>query len=527
MIELPQTKTKRLLAVHGWSGTILGLFLYIVIVTGTVAVFAFEIGRWSVGGVAHHDPMLTSVHDRVAALAETVDPEHLDEISVYPNSGGNLVVFFHKHAMNAAGEPDDYGEMIELDPNTGEAVLRREGFGAELFGTDPASALDAFLIDLHVNLYLPSPWGLYATGVLGFIMFLAAGTGLLIHRHLLQDLFVAPRFSSLLLTKRDRHVLAGSWGLPFAFVLAFTGAYLSFSGALGLPLVAKSAFGGDMMAMIETVFGVPDTEDPTPAARGSLDRIISQSVDRTGTAPEFVTISHWGRADGIVTLAHPPTDGAIEGPTHVFNAVTGAFQSTKPTFGLQPSAGNTAFNLMGALHYGHFAGLLSKFVWLSLGFAMAYVSLTGLRLWIERRSESPLWRQFGVTATVVCYGLPIALCGAAYGFFFSLGAGASQFWTPFSFVITSAISIVAGIIWRDAPRLKEHFILALGLALIAAPLLRLLTIGGGWGIGGPFDEIVVMMDVLLVIGGLACLKSALDIKLLPSMKRETEIAPAE
>lgn len=527
MIELSQARTKRLLAVHGWSGTLLGMFLYVVIVTGVVAVFAGEIGRWSVGGAAHPDPLSTGIHNHVVSLADTIDPEHLEEISIFPNDAGNLTVFFHTHAMNADGDPDDYGEMNEVDPNSGETVLRREGFGSDIFGTDPASALDAFLLNLHINLHIPSPWGLYATGVLGFIMFLAAGTGLLIHRHLLKDIFVAPRYSSSLLNKRDRHVLAGSWSLPFAFVLAFTGAYLSFFGALTLPVVTKSAFGGDMMAVMETVFGTDRPEDATPSTTGNLDNILGDSIRRAGSDATSVVVSHWGRADAVITVQHAPMDGAIQGAAHVYDGATGAFDRAKPPIGKQPSSGNTLLALMSALHYGNFAGLLSKFVWLALGFAMAYVNLTGMRLWIERRSESVLWQRFDVATTVVGYGLPIALVGSAYGFFFSLEAGTSQFWTPIGFIAASLLAIAVGIIGRDAPRLKERFILALGFALILTPLLRLLTIGGGWGVGGPFDEIAVMMDLLLVIGGLACLKTALDIKLLPSMAPDTQMEPAE
>jgi uncharacterized iron-regulated membrane protein len=35
------------------------------------------------------------------------------------------------------------------------------------------------------------------------------------------------------------------------------------------------------------------------------------------------------------------------------------------------------------LHFGHFAGLLSKAIWGSLGVALCFVILSGFRLWVR------------------------------------------------------------------------------------------------------------------------------------------------
>src|SRR3546814_3008354 len=40
MIHLKKEETKAMVAVHGWSGILLGLLLYAVVLTGTAAVFA-------------------------------------------------------------------------------------------------------------------------------------------------------------------------------------------------------------------------------------------------------------------------------------------------------------------------------------------------------------------------------------------------------------------------------------------------------------------------------------------------------
>ena len=62
MIRLPQQETKTLVAIHGWAGTALGLLLYAVIVTGTVAVSAQEIRIWSSGALQTESPLHSPIH---------------------------------------------------------------------------------------------------------------------------------------------------------------------------------------------------------------------------------------------------------------------------------------------------------------------------------------------------------------------------------------------------------------------------------------------------------------------------------
>src|SRR3546814_2468228 len=90
--------------------------------------------------------------------------------------------------------------------------------------------------DLHVRLHVPNPWGLLLTGILGLAMLVAAISGLLIHRHLFKDIFTLRTRANPVLVDRDRHSVAGTWSLPFAFILAFTGSFFSFFGTIGVPV---------------------------------------------------------------------------------------------------------------------------------------------------------------------------------------------------------------------------------------------------------------------------------------------------
>ena len=517
MIRLSQARTKRLLAIHGWSGVILGLLLYVVVLTGAVVVFAHDIGAWSAGGAKSHAPLSEPLDGTLRSLASQVPHAYLDDVGVFANAAGHLVVFLHTHAVNDAGDPDDKGVLFELHPKTHAVLQRREGFGSEIFGQDPWGALDEFLVDLHVNLYLPQPWGLYATGVLGLLLMSSAISGILLHRHLIKDLFVAPRPSGALLNARDRHNLAGSWALPFALVLAFTGAFLSFAISLGFPAIGQVAFGGDQMALIEKVVGVPEAEDPTPTPLADLDAMLAASAAAVGSAPDSLTVQRWGRADARVLVNHPPAAGDLSAEQQVFAGASGEHLGSKPFIGTQPSAGSAIMLLMFPLHFGSFAGLLSRAVWLALGLALCYVVLTGLLLWLRRRAEDPLWQRLARAVPVVGYGLPIGLVGSGVAFFLTVPAEGTLFWTPVGFVIGACLAVAAGLSVRQYQPLAKLYRSVLGVGLFALPLLRLVMVGPGWGeLLATGNGAVVAFDLVLLASGLGIVRAGIKARHLPA-----------
>jgi hypothetical protein len=241
-----------------------------------------------------------------------------------------------------------------------------------------------------------------------------------------------------------------------------------------------AAFGGDVQALSETVFGSGTKPDPRPTAIGNLDTIAADAIRRTGEVPTFVTIENFGRADAKVTTFHNPKAGDIEPVTLLYDGATAAFERVKPSIGTQPSTGGTLAGIMAPLHFGNFAGILSKAVWFGLGFAMCYVTLTGLRLWLARRrkgARSLEWLER--TVTVVGFGLPFALVATAAAFLVAMPIGTAVFWTPAGFLIAAGGAILCGAFLPSAiaTRMLQ---LATGLTMIVLPALRLAMGGPGW-----------------------------------------------
>src|ERR1044072_10021738 len=99
MLNPPQSDTKALLAIHGWSGVLLGLFLYVVICTGVAAVFAEEINNWA-SPLPHASSSASfpaGIDAATRTLATQVDPQFHEEIAMFRSAGGRLNVRYDVH----------------------------------------------------------------------------------------------------------------------------------------------------------------------------------------------------------------------------------------------------------------------------------------------------------------------------------------------------------------------------------------------------------------------------------------------
>jgi uncharacterized iron-regulated membrane protein len=499
MINLSKIPARRLTDIHGWAGVIFGLALYVVILSGAIVVFSHEIGAWSVSGHKLGDGLQGQIDQRLVELGEDLPPEYKDEVGLWQNSSGELIAFFHTHIKNEEGKISEKGTRFVLDPTTLDIISQVEGFDDDLPAVT-SGFLEQFLVTLHIKLHAPDPIGLYLTGILGLVLLVSAVSGFIIHRHLIKDIFLSPRLNTRLLNTRDRHNLAGTWGMVFSIILAFTGAFFSFASTLGLPVIAMTAFGGDQEKALIAIYGEPAVVDPTPQKFTGIEAIIEQSkqANIAGSAPVFVFIEHWGRADATVSTTHSPNDDNLFYTTHKFNGVTGNYMGEKPRVGNQPSAGSALLGMMGVLHFGWFAGLFSRIIWLSLGLATCYVTITGLQLWVQRREKEASWQGLAKLIPTVGYGLPIAMVTAAIGFIVTYlhQTERVETWTINGFLIGVVLSFIIGLSLNTADKSKQVLQRLLGAGLILLPVLRAYSHQTIMG-----DASVVALDISLILSG--------------------------
>lgn len=512
LFQPSQAQMKRLTAVHGWSGVVLGLLLYVVVFTGTVAVIGEEIGLWAQGGRGGATQLEIPLDAHVRGVVDRLPRGFQEEIGVLIDGRGTLTVYSEIRARHPQRqEVGAFGQVFRLDPKTGALLERHEGFFVDHPNWFQINALEAFLVDLHEELHLPDPWGRILTGGLGLLAMAAAISGLILHRHLIRDLFLAARPGARLASMRDRHLLAASWGLPFAFLLGFTGAFFGFGGPVLFPMIANVAFGGDRTALVARLFEPPADPDAAPAPLADLDRIIAEARDRARAPVRSLIIHRYGRADARLRLFHGVPQGALDGAQSVFDGASGRFLGLRPPVGQEPSLGASAVGLMEPLHFGDFAGWASKAVWLGLGSAMASVVVSGLRLWVRRRQTGRLWRWFGRGVTATAYGLPVAMLASCYGHFLALGAGADTFrWVPAAFLLGMPVALAPALLARndDGARRLYRWFLAIGCLL--APVMRLGTGGLDWSAAlADAQATVLVIDTALASIGAGLLAAAL------------------
>ena len=512
--------TKRLVALHGWSATVLAILLYVVMLTGTIVVLDTELTAWSEGRADSAPVYGVRTGQLADRFAAQVPAELHDTVFIGRGSNGTLSLFYGAPRAHPEGGNQIFGRSFLVNPQNGVLQKARVGFLGDVLSNRPERALSDFLVALHVQLHVPGRWGLYLTGILGVTMLVAAITGVLIHKHILRDLFTTERPGGRLVSFRDRHTLAGVWSLPFAVLLSFTGAFLSFAISLGLPVVALVAFGGDQDRAIATVLGEQVDIDATPAPMSDLTRILTDAEMRAGGALEAMQIHDYGTAGATVRTFHSQADGALMGTTLEYSGATGAFLDAPEIVGSVPSAGSTIAALMAPLHFGNFAGWWSRIIWVGLGGAMTYTIVSGMQLWLRRREDNATWRHGAHTLSIVAWGLPIAIALTAHAFLVTQLTSDPTHWTPRAFVYSCLALIAYGLTTHTRPRnqINRQLGTALSTLLLLLPVIRLQTGGLSWG-----EALLWGGDAVLVLDG-TCL--ALGLFCLTTLRRTPTHSPA-
>ena len=161
-------------------------------------------------------------------------------------------------------------------------------------------------------------------------------------------------------------------------------------------------------------------------------------------------------------------------------------------------------NIIGPLHFGNFAGLLSKAIWVALGFASCYVIVSGLTLGLRRRLPGTAWGWYERFVHVLAIGLPISLVASAMTYFVYRASPVVVTATPLSFVAASVVLCIL-VPFLPARRVEAVLWCVLSLSLFALPVVRIVTGGPGWIDalqGGVW--IVVAMDLVVLAAGVVC-----------------------
>ena len=350
------------LSAHAAVGLIVGALLYIVCVTGTLVVFYPEMQRLE---QPHAPEMATIAPDAVQrGVAEVLARERA--AGVAPTT--HMYVHLPVEDLPRTTITTDT-QAFHLAADGGVAMPEQINWSD-------------WAVKLHYGLSLPGLWGFVLVGVLGVMMLSLSLSGVLALPRIGRDAFRLKARSPGGVALADWHNRLGTWTLPFAIALAFTGAAIGL-GSLGAYILGQAKYDGDMLAAYAPIFGAEQPGDPRDIAVPDVAAALRHMQARHPEVTLTYAILHDPMQAGQhlqVTALHDRR--LIFGEYYDFDA-RGTFRGTA---GLADgAAGQQAAASVYNLHFGNFGGLAVKLAYVVGGLAVSAVAATGTFIWLGKR----------------------------------------------------------------------------------------------------------------------------------------------
>lgn len=466
---LSPATVRAVLSGHGILGLAFAAVIYLVCLTGTLAVFVHDFEHWEQPGA----PSITAISDdalgRAIATARKTTPE---DAALYVS-------------LPSADEPR--AGLVAFKPGFDqEWAIDAQGNLAP-----QATPFSEFLLNLHISLHLPRSWGEFIVGLAGVALLSSLVSGILAHPRLFKDAFHLRLGGSRRLQEADLHNRLGIWALPFHIVIALTGALLGLSTII-VGVLALLLYRGDT----GKVYGL--FLEPAPAVNAAamplppIGTLLAEARRRApGAEPHQMIIERAGRADARVTIVSERSRLLVPQDTTIFDASGHVVKDQHPK---DLVAGTKILGGIGQLHFGWFGGLPVRLIYGLLGLALCVLTSSGVTIWLARRRDKgramPQWERLWAA---VAWGQPLALVLAALAVVALPGIGGSVvwLWLGLTVVLLFALGVLRQIEARAAGRWLR---LAFGASLLLLVVTHLSTV--------TIDAVAVVIDAVLLAAGI-------------------------
>ncbi|WP_447757508.1 PepSY-associated TM helix domain-containing protein [Sphingopyxis fribergensis] len=468
MARIPAGFVRAVLRGHSSLGLAFAALIYLVCLSGSIAVFAHEFQRWESATAPQvtdvtPDAVQTAFEGAVAKGGAGV--EHV-YITLPTNDFPRLLLYV-----------DAEEDRQFLADAKGQIVPGGEGAWTE------------FITRLHINLHLPRTWGGFLVGLIGVALLSSLISGILAHPRIFRDAFHLRLGGSKRLQEADLHNRLGVWALPFHILISLSGAFLGLTtiivGVLGMAM-----FNGDVNKVYALFIPAPPIDDPRPAPVLDLRPMFAKLPD-TGARIEYVFTEHPTEMGGAALFN-------VKHPDRLAGTDSYAFRRDATIYNASPASANNAgediLAAMGVLHFGWFGGGLIKIVYFLLGLGLTYLAASGVNIWLARRRDkgrpAPGWER-AWAATV--WGQPAGLAAAAIA-----GLAAADVVAAIAAWLVVSAAFLLAAIRLPAERLSVIGSVATGVLTLLAAATHLALRGGI----GAADSMAWIVNAALVAGGL-------------------------
>lgn len=383
---LPPELVRRSLNAHSAIGLVVGALLYVICLTGTLAVLSETFERWE-------QPHISEFREaKPAAVANAV---------------ANYRVML---SANMTGPPEHLWVMLptatlpRMHVSDGQQEWWTDSHGR--FEQPTSAPWTEMLVALHVNLHLPQNIGIVLVSAMGAMLIALILSGLLAHPRLFKDAFKFRRGGAKRLEQADLHNRLSVWALPFHLTIAVTGAFYGLVGILVFA-AATLMYDGDRDALFAAIYGAdpvlnaPVVHVDTAAA---MRHLAGHAPDNT---PLYLVVHDMDTPAQFMEIAASVPGRLAYSEIYRYDATGRFLGSQELTTG--PVGRQFLYSLY-RIHFGAFGGHMTRIAWVLLGLALTVVSVTGVHVWLARRGRldwiNDLWAGF-------VWGLPLALAVSA------------------------------------------------------------------------------------------------------------------
>lgn len=409
--------TRRLFAIHRWTGLIVGVNLLILSLTAVYLLgerIVFDSGAASTDAAPLIDEArrvpVQPILDKLAARFEGHDVVlhsvgrpivEGDDSSIGYRWGDTFFTFqmdvYTGVLTRDRGEPPpgtiDNGRPDGLVFAAGRAPERATDY----------SALGEWMLDLHGNLLLGNA-GLFIVGIVGVLFFISTATGLYLYAPFMKALsFGAIRRTKLRYMFSDAHKLIGIASLAFNAMIAVTGIGITL-GFFAIQYYLMHELRG-----FERAFGDVTVSDPYPdfeaihsAAQTVLPDNYIYHVRYPGGLQGDKSCIVFGRPDPwkepFVPSYAAVTAEAVPRPMH---AVTPLWVKAI---------------LVGApIHYGEYGGRVVRVAYLLFALTSGALSVSGFAMWFSKRRAARRARRRAPAVEAIAPAQPTPSAASEFG----------------------------------------------------------------------------------------------------------------
>jgi len=429
--------TQRALGAHKILGLSLAALMYLICLSGVVAILAHELERWEQPGIDEVTQFGAATLD-----ADKIDSSYRQFLQQQPEKTEHIHVVFPRPSIpRLVVENDHKAFFVNHDGSIGD---------------EENAPWSKMVADLHSHLHLPVNIGTFITGIMAVVFLALIVSGLLNHTSIFKEAF---RFrSGGLKSNIDLHNRLAIWGLPFHLMIAMTSAYFGLVGII-LIVTANMFYDGKQEAILAEVFGPEPELHQQPLIADVRNGIKQLQKIAPDSKPIFMTLHEAGTESQFIEFYTLTPQRLYYAEAYRFDGYGNFIEKVAAA---DKATGNQILMSTYRLHFGDYGGFWIKILYVLLGAGLTLICASGVNIWLAKRRHKDaincLW-------AAIVWGTPTAL---ALSFFATITFTLSPHW---SFWLPLLTIIIASCFTQDDQRLAKTLV-ATG---VAANLLGLVA----------------------------------------------------